>query len=59
PADRLALDPPNLRSEGNDALRPSGGLAASELYLRPGKYRLVAKDVDGRILTRRSISVAD
>lgn len=56
PADRLAFDPPPL-DRGNAGLRPTGGLATSELYLRPGKYRLLATDVDGRVLTRQDIVV--
>lgn len=57
PADRLALDPPARYARGDTGLRPSGGLADSELYLRPGKYRLLATDALGRTLTRQNITV--
>jgi len=56
-ADRLALDPPAQFERDTSGLRPTGGLAASELYLRPGKYRLVASDADGRLLVRQNVTV--
>jgi hypothetical protein len=56
-ADRLALDPPAQFERDDTGLRPTGGLAASELYLRPGRYRLVATDTDGRVLVRQNVTV--
>lgn len=57
PADRLAFDPrPNYARDDN-GLRPTAGLSTSELYLRPGRYRLVATDTLGRTLTRQNIVV--
>ena len=57
PADRLVLDPLPPHVHPDNARRPSGGLSVSELYLRPGKYRLLATDAQGRVLGRRAISV--
>lgn len=57
PADRLVFDPPLRNAPAGRGLRPTDGLTASELYLRPGKYRLLATDAQGRVLGRRSIEV--
>jgi hypothetical protein len=59
PADRLALDPRPSYVRGDAGLRPTAGLETSELYLRPGRYRLVATDTLGHALTRQNITVAD
>lgn len=59
PADRLVLDPPTTYIPGNDRLRPTQGAAASNLYLRPGKYKLSVSDVTGRVQSRRTITVKD
>lgn len=50
PADRVLLDPyRNLPS--NERVRTSSdAVPTSELYLRPGRYRLVARDASNRIL---------
>lgn len=57
PADRLAFDPPPQFVRNDSGLRPTSGLATSELYLRPGAYRLMATDADGRVLVRQNITV--
>ncbi|NUO73451.1 MAG: hypothetical protein HOQ10_12155 [Frateuria sp.] len=57
PADRLALDPQPAYARADTGLRPTGGLAAGELYLRPGRYKLAATDALGRMLTRQNITV--
>ena len=57
PADRLVFDPPPRQAPAGRRLRPTDGASASELYLRPGDYRLVATDARGRVLGRRSITV--
>jgi hypothetical protein len=58
PADRLLLDPPTAYTR-NDHVRPVQGATSSELYLRPGKYKLSVSDASGRVFSRRSITVAD
>lgn len=58
PADRLAFDPPPRYAPAGRGLRPTNGASASVLYLRPGKYRLLATDAQGHVLGRRSITVA-
>lgn len=57
PADRLVFDPPPRYAPAGHGLRPTNGASTSELYLRPGKYRLLATDTQGRVLGRRSIAV--
>ncbi|MEO6969089.1 MAG: hypothetical protein ABI132_11645 [Rhodanobacteraceae bacterium] len=61
PADRTALDPVPLMKIG-DVTVTSGtagtaGIPSSQLYLRPGRYRLTAVDADGHVLTRQNIAV--
>jgi hypothetical protein len=56
-ADRLAFDPPPRYGKADDGLRPADGASAGELYLRPGKYRLRAIDAQGRVISRRGITV--
>ena len=56
-ADRLAFDPPPRYGKADDGLRPADGASAGELYLRPGKYRLLATDAQGHPLSRRNITV--
>ena len=57
PADRLVFDPPPRYAPAGQGLRPTHGVARSELYLRPGTYRLLATDSQGRVLGRRTITV--
>jgi hypothetical protein len=56
-ADRLAFDPPPRYGKADDGLRPADGASTGELYLRPGKYRLLATDAQGHPLSRRNITV--
>jgi hypothetical protein len=56
-ADRLAFDPPPRYAKADDGLRPAGGASVGELYLRPGRYRLLSTDAQGRVISRRSITV--
>ncbi|MBP1475196.1 hypothetical protein J7I44_12855 [Frateuria sp. MAH-13] len=56
-ADRLVFDPPPASGPAGRGLRPTGGASVSELYLRAGRYRLVATDARGRVLGRRSARV--
>jgi hypothetical protein len=56
-ADRLVFDPPPSYAKADDGVRPGGGVSVSELYLRPGRYRLLATDVQGRVISRRSVSI--
>lgn len=58
PADRLAFDPPPRYGQADSGLRPFGGASASELYLRPGSYRLLATDAQGHPLSRRTFAVS-
>lgn len=59
PADRVVLDPVPLNAIPSDRVK-SGGLAPfSELYLRPGKYRLSYSDVGGATLFSQNIAVRD
>lgn len=57
-ADRLAFNPPPRYAKADDALRPADGASVGELYLRPGKYRLLATDAQGHPLGRRAITVS-
>jgi hypothetical protein len=59
PADRLVLDLIPLTTIGDIKFTTSGSRAtpSSELYLRPGNYRLKVTDENNRILSRESISV--
>jgi hypothetical protein len=58
PADRLLFDPrPELTLDRADHVRPMGGAASGELYLRPGDYVLSMTDSDGHMLSRQTISV--
>lgn len=59
PADRLVLDTVPLMIIGEVEVTTSGTvLPASELYLRPGRYRLSAVDQGGRVLNNSTINVA-
>ncbi|OOG38146.1 hypothetical protein [Rhodanobacter sp. C05] len=59
PADLIALDPVPLNAVADDRIRFHQGEPASDLYLRPGKYRLTYSDQDGHELFRQEISVPD
>jgi len=59
PADRLALDPLPLNTVTSD--RVSNGLIVpvSDLYLRPGKYKLTYSDSHDNVLFQQDITVTD
>lgn len=58
PADRMALDPVPLISTPQEHISLNyNNTPSTELYLRPGRYRLTAVDENGRVLTSENISV--
>lgn len=58
PADRVALDPVSLMETDQDRISQDyNKTPASELFLRPGRYRLSAVDADGHVLTNQNITV--
>ena len=61
PADRVVLDPVplNVIPTPNDRLNSGGLEPFSDLYLRPGKYRLTYDDVDGSLLFSQNITIKD
>jgi len=59
PADLVALDPVPLNAVEDDRIRFHQGAPLSDLYLRPGKYRLTYSDQDGHQLFRQDITVPD
>jgi hypothetical protein len=59
PADRVALDAVPLNAVANDRIRFHQGAPVSDLYLRPGKYRLTYTDQETRMLFRQNITVPE
>jgi hypothetical protein len=59
PADRLVLDPVPLNSVPTDRIGTDLLELSSELYLRPGKYRLSYSNLDGHTLYAQSITIPD
>ncbi len=60
PADRAVVSIGGNFATVKDSLNESTStLPLRTLWLRPGEYRLVAKDKDDRILTRRNVIVSD
>ena len=57
PADRLVLDPVPLNAIPRERVQSSGVAPFSDLYLRPGKYRLTYTDVNGSTLYSQNITV--
>lgn len=58
PADRLLFDPYSNPLSGKDRVRTSSDkVPTSELYLRPGRYRIVARDTGNRIINRQEASL--
>lgn len=58
-ADRAVLDPVPLNAIPSDRVK-SGSIAPfSDLYLRPGKYRLTYKDANDSMLFSQNITVKD
>ena len=58
PADRLVLDPVPLNAIPSDRVIGSALQPFADLYLRPGKYRLIYSDSTGTTLFAQNISVA-
>lgn len=56
-ADRVVFDPAPPFVRQDKAVRPMDGATSTELYLRPGTFRLQASDAQGHMLGRRTISV--
>jgi hypothetical protein len=56
-ADRVLFDPPPNPPPLHDRVRPLRGATASELYLRPGDYRLRVVGGDGRISESQNVRV--
>lgn len=60
PADRAIIEFVGRHGIGGDNVRESSdAIPLSQLWLRPGNYRLVARDVGNRIVSRRSITVRE
>ena len=60
PADRLVLDIANANNNSlNDKVVQGNVEMRGNLYLRPGRYRIVSVDRDNRTLTRRDITIGD
>ncbi|MGH8114627.1 MAG: hypothetical protein ACREPS_06195, partial [Rhodanobacteraceae bacterium] len=58
PADRMVLDPVSLMTVGDVKVTyGEDSTPVGELYLRPGRYRLSARDQNGALLTLQAISV--
>lgn len=57
PADLMVLDPVPLNAVGNERIRFHQAAPVSDLYLRPGKYKLTYSDQDGRQLFRQDIVI--
>lgn len=59
PADRIALDPVPLMKIGDVVVTVdsagTSGIPSSELYLRPGRYRLSATDAEGHVLMHQNL----
>jgi hypothetical protein len=59
PADLVALDPVPLNAAEDERIRLHQGAPVSDLYLRPGKYRLTFSDQDDHVQFRQNINVPD
>ncbi|MFI4921488.1 MAG: hypothetical protein ACHQAZ_07590 [Gammaproteobacteria bacterium] len=57
PADLMVLDPVPLNAVEDERIRFHQGAPVSDLYLRPGKYRLTYSDQDAHQLVRQDIIV--
>lgn len=58
PADRMVLDPIPLNATLNDRVRQGQGAPFSELYLRPGRYKLTIVDETDDQIFAQNITVA-
>ena len=59
PADRMALDPVPLDAVTSEKVSNGFIMPVSELYLRPGKYRLTYSDQDAQLLFQQEITVPE
>ena len=59
PADLMVLDPVPLNAVEDERIRFHQGAPVSDLYLRPGKYRLTYSDQDSHSLFEQDITVPD
>jgi hypothetical protein len=60
PADRMVLDPvPEMTIDDIQVNAGMAGTRLGELYLRPGHYRLFARDQNGALLMRKAVSVPE
>jgi hypothetical protein len=59
PADLVAFDPAPLNAVEDERIRFHQGAPVSELYLRPGKYRLTYSDQDAHVRFQQNITVQD
>lgn len=59
PADRLALDPVPLNATMHDRIRQGQGAPVSDLYLRPGHYKLTIDDESDKQIFAQSITVPE
>ena len=58
PSDRLVFDPYSHLASAKDRLRTtSDQVPSSDLYLRPGQYRIVARDPSNRFLDRQRATI--
>ncbi len=58
PADLIALDPIPLSATQEEHIRFHQGAPISELYLRPGKYKLTYTDQRAQLLFEQEVTVA-
>ncbi|MFZ0870499.1 MAG: hypothetical protein WAM90_07200, partial [Rhodanobacter sp.] len=59
PADRLVLDPTPLNTVLHDHINNGHTAPTSELYLRPGKYKLTFTGEDAGMLYQQEITIGD
>ncbi len=60
PADRMVLDPiPLMTIDDIKITTGDYSIPTSELYLRPGRYRLTASDENGNVFIRQAITVPE
>jgi hypothetical protein len=57
PSDRMVLDPVKDAVRPQERLFQRGAQVSGDLYLRPGRYRVIAVDDENRTISRRTIRV--
>ena len=57
PADRLVLDPMNASNRVNEKVFTGDVEVHSNLYLRPGRYRITGVDRDNHSLARKEVTI--